>query len=422
MNREIAVETITPVGEQDFDVKAVRADFPILSANAGGGKPLVYLDNAATSQKPTAVIERITRYYNAENSNVHRGVHYLSQKATDDYEAARETIRKFINARKSHEVIFTRGTTESLNIVAASFGRHFVRAGDEIIISAMEHHSNIVAWQMLCEDRGATLRVIPITDSGELMLDKFQEMLTARTKLVSLVHVSNTLGTINPVEEIIERAHARNVPVCLDGAQAVPHMKVDVRDLDCDFYCFSAHKVFGPTGAGILYGKERLLDEMPPFLGGGNMIGSVTFDKTTYNELPHKFEAGTPHIAGGIGMAAGLEYLSSLGWAGIGAHERDLLEYATDRLDAIEGLKIIGTSDKKACVISFLIEGVHPYDAGMILDQFGVAVRTGHHCTQPIMKRFGIHSTIRASFALYNTRQDVDVLIEGIRKAIEMLK
>lgn len=422
MTEETVSQTIAPVAERLLDVDAVRADFPILSTTAGGGKPLVYLDNAATAQKPTAVIDRISRYYAAENSNVHRGVHYLSQKATDDYEAARETVRKFINARKSHEVIFTRGTTESVNIVASCFGRQFVRAGDEIIISGMEHHSNIVAWQMLCEDRGASLRVIPITDNGELMMDKFREMLNAKTKLVSLVHVSNTLGTVNPVKEIIETAHAHNVPVCLDGAQAVPHMKVDVRDLDCDFYCFSAHKVFGPTGAGILYGKERLLDEMPPFLGGGNMIGSVTFAKTTYNELPHKFEAGTPHIAGGVGMAAALDYVSSLGWKGLAAHENDLLAYATAKLSEIEGLKIIGTAKHKASVISFLIDSVHPYDIGMILDQFGVAVRTGHHCTQPIMKRFGIHSTIRASLAFYNTRHEVDVLLEGIRKAIEMLK
>lgn len=397
-----------------FDVEKVRADFPILQQRVNG-KPLVYLDNAATSQKPRAVIETITRYYETENANIHRGVHALSQRATDDYEAARETVRAFLNAGDAKEIIFTRGTTEGINLVAQTYGRVHVAAGDEILITALEHHSNIVPWQILCEEKGANLRVAPINDRGELLVGEFQALISPRTKFVSVAHVSNALGTINPVGEIIALAHARNIPVVIDGAQAVPHLAVDVRALDADFYVFSSHKVYGPTGIGVLYGKAALLNAMPPYQGGGDMISSVTFEKTTYNKLPHKFEAGTPDISGVIGLGAAIRYVYSIGIESIAAHEHDLLTYATGRVSALAGIRLIGTAREKAGVLSFVMEGIHPHDIGTILDQEGIAIRTGHHCAQPLMDRFGVPATARASFALYNTRGEIDALVEGLR-------
>jgi cysteine desulfurase / selenocysteine lyase len=402
-----------------FDVERVRADFPILATEVHG-KPLVYLDNAATSQKPRAVIDAIVRYYERSNSNIHRGVHSLSEIATADYEAARRTAQQFINAAHTHEIIFVRGTTEGINLVAQTFGRARIGAGDEVLITAMEHHSNIVPWQILCKEKGAKLRVAPINDRGELILDEFAKLLGPRTKLAAVTHVSNALGTINPLRKMIELAHAHNVPVLVDGAQAVPHMKVDVQALDCDFYTFSGHKVYGPTGIGVLYGKSALLEAMPPYQGGGDMISSVTYDKTTYNKLPYKFEAGTPDIAGVIGLGAALAYVNGLGIENIGAHEHDLLVYATEAIEAIPGVTIIGTAKEKAAVVSFVIEGVHPHDIGTILDQEGIAIRTGHHCSQPIMERFGIPATARASFAAYNTREEVDALVRGIGKVREV--
>jgi len=402
-----------------IDVERVRADFPILQQKIHG-HPLVYLDNAATSQKPRAVIDAITHYYEGTNSNVHRGVHFLSENATEEYEAARLTVQEFLNAAHSREIVFVRGTTEGINLVAQTFGRAQVQAGDEVLITAMEHHSNIVPWQILCDEKGAKLRVAPINDRGELLLDEFANLLGPRTKLAAVTHVSNALGTINPLKQMIELAHARNVPVLVDGAQAVPHMKVDVQDLDCDFYTFSGHKVYGPTGIGVLYGKATLLHAMPPYQGGGDMISSVTFEKTTYNKLPYKFEAGTPDIAGVIGLGAALRYVSGLGIGNIGAHEHDLLAYATEAVSAIPGIRLIGTAKEKAAVLSFVIEGIHPHDIGTILDQQGIAIRTGHHCSQPIMDRFGIPATARASFAVYNTRKEVDALVRGIGKVREV--
>jgi cysteine desulfurase/selenocysteine lyase len=402
-----------------IDVMRVRADFPILETSVHG-KPLVYLDNAATSQKPRAVIDSIMRYYQGTNANVHRGVHYLSETATEDYEGARKTAQHFINAAHAHEMIFVRGTTEGINLVAQTFGRTRIGSGDEIVITAMEHHSNIVPWQMLCEERGAKLRVAPINDAGELLLDDFAKLLGPKTKLAAVTHVSNALGTINPLRRMIELAHAHNVPVLVDGAQAVPHIRVDVQALDCDFYTFSGHKVYGPTGIGILYGKTALLESMPPYQGGGDMISSVTFERTTYNKLPYKFEAGTPDIAGVIGLGAALTYVEGMGIENIGAHEHILLEYATAKLSAIPGVRIIGTAKEKAAVVSFVIEGVHPHDIGTILDQQGIAIRTGHHCSQPIMERFGIPATARASFAVYNTREEIDALVGGIQKVMEV--
>lgn len=403
-----------------FDIDRIRRDFPILSREVNGC-PLVYLDNGATAQKPRPVIDTIERYYAQENANIHRGVHHLSQVATQAYEDARETIARWINAPASRQVLFTRGTTEAINLVASSWGRDVLFPGDEVVISTMEHHSNIVPWQMICEERCAKLKVIPMFGNGELDMEAFGELLTERTRLVSVAHVSNTLGTINPVREIIRRAHEAGALVLLDGAQALPHMRVDMQELDADFYAFSGHKVFGPTGVGILYGREELLDSMPPYMGGGDMIERVTFERTTYNTLPHKFEAGTPNIVGGIGLAAAIDYVSSLDQAALQAHERDLLDHATSALGGIPGLGIVGTAADKASVISFNLKGLHPFDVGTLLDQQGVAVRTGHHCTQPLMDYYGIPGTVRASFAFYNSRADVDALVSATRRAARML-
>ena len=404
-----------------LEVARIRQDFPILNREIYG-KPLVYFDNAATAQTPKQVVKRIESYYLQENSNIHRGVHHLSQQATEAYEAVRAHMQTFMGAAHTHEVIFTRGTTESINLVASSYGQKYVKEGDEIIISAMEHHSNIVPWQLLCERTGAQLKVIPMSEAGELDMEAYRSMLNERTKMVAVVHVSNTLGTINPIKEIIDLAHAHNIPVLVDGAQAVPHQSVNMQELDCDFYTFSSHKLFGPTGVGILYGKEKWLDAMPPYMGGGDMIKTVSFEKTTYNELPHKFEAGTPNIADGIGLGAALEYVEGIGYeaGAIGAYEHQLLQYGTEKLSAIEGLRIIGTAPHKASVISFLIGDIHPYDAGVILDRLGIAVRTGHHCTQPIMDQLEIPGTLRASFAFYNTTEEIDRLVAGIEKVKKM--
>jgi len=398
-----------------LDVSAIRKEFPILAQQVHG-KPLVYLDSAATSQKPRCVIEALTRFYRMDNANIHRGVHELSERSTLAFEAARGKVRGFLNAANTREIVFVRGATEGINLLAQTYGRTHVGAGDEIVISALEHHSNIVPWQMLCEEKKAVLRVIPINDRGEIELDAFEKLLNPRTRLVAVSHVSNALGTINSVREIVQRAHEFNVPVLIDGCQAVPHMNVDVRNLDCDFYVFSGHKVFGPTGIGVLYGKEKLLEGMPPWQGGGDMIRSVTFEKTTYNDLPYKFEAGTPNIAGVIGLGAAIDYLDQIGMDAIAAYEHDLMEYGTRALENISGLRLVGTAREKAGVLSFVLDGVHPHDAGTILDREGVAVRTGHHCAQPVMDRFGVSSTTRASLAFYNTREDIDALVAGIHK------
>ena len=402
-----------------LDVNKVRDDFPILKQWVNGN-PLVYLDNGATSQKPQSVIDAIVNYYTTTNSNVHRGVHTLSQQATDGYEGARAKVRQFINAGEDREIIFTRNTTEGINLVAHSYGRQNIGPGDDIIVSNMEHHSNIVPWQMLCEEKGANLRVVPIDDTGELLMDEYEKMLSPRTKLVSITHVSNALGTILPAAEIVQMAHAHGVPVLLDGAQAVPHMPVDVRELDCEFYVFSGHKLFGPTGIGILYGKAEYLEAMPPFLGGGEMIKSVTFEKTIYNDLPYKFEGGTPDIAGAIGLGAAIDYVNNLGFDLITAHEAELLRYGTDALSSIEGLKIIGTAAHKAGILSFVMDKAHPHDIGTILDEQGIAIRTGHHCAQPVMARFQIPATARASMAFYNTKEDIDALVKGIDRVLEV--
>jgi cysteine desulfurase / selenocysteine lyase len=403
-----------------FDVYRVREDFPILKRKVHG-KPLVYLDNAATSQKPQAVIDAIVRYYTQGNANIHRGVHTLSQEATESYERARATVQRFLNAKQPSEIVFVRGATEGINLVVQTWGRQNIGAGDEIVISAMEHHSNIVPWQMFCEQRGTKLRVAPVNDEGELILGEFERLLGPKTRLVALAHVSNALGTVNPVREIAEIAHRWNARVLLDGAQAVPHMPVDVRAIDCDFYAFSGHKIYGPTGIGILYGKTELLESMPPYQGGGDMISSVTFEKTTYNRVPHKFEAGTPDIAGAIGLGAALDYVSSIGMDRIVAHEHELLAYGTERLLAVPGLRLIGTAKNKEGVLSFVMEGIHPHDVGTILDQEGIAIRTGHHCAQPVMQRFGVPATARASLALYNTREDIDALVSGLGKVREVM-
>jgi cysteine desulfurase / selenocysteine lyase len=403
-----------------FDVEKIRLDFPILQTQVYG-RPLVYLDNGATAQKPLAVINSMVDYYKGYNANVHRGVHHLSQKATDAHEAAREKVRALINAPKVEEVIFTRGTTESINIVAHSFGKAFVNEGDEIIITAMEHHSNIVPWQMMCEERGAVLRVIPINNDGELVLEEYEKLLNSRTKLVAVVHVSNTLGTVNPVEEIIDKAHAAGAAVLIDGAQSVQHMAVDVQALDADFFVFSGHKLFGPTGIGILYGKSEYLNAMPPYQGGGSMIKQVTLEKTTYNDLPFKFEAGTPHIEGIIGLGAAIDYVNSIGLDAIEAYEHELVAYAVEQLSKIEGLRFIGNAKSRVSVLSFMIGDIHPYDVGVLLDKMGIAVRTGHHCCQPIMDFFTLPGTIRASFAFYNTKAEVDALVTGLEKAKAML-
>ena len=397
-----------------FDVARVRADFPIL-ARTVGGKPLAYLDNAASSQMPQPVIDRLVRYQTSEHANIHRAVHQLSQVATGEYEAARRTLQRFINAREEREVIFTSGTTDAINLVTHGWGRQFVGAGDEIVLTVLEHHSNIVPWQMLAAEKGATIRVVPIDDAGELRIDAYEALFSERTRIVAIGHVSNALGSVNPVRRMIEFAHARGVPVLLDGAQAVPHLAVDVQALDCDFYAFSGHKMCGPTGIGVLYGRAPLLEAMQPFKGGGDMIRTVTFEKTTYSSIPHKFEAGTPPIAAAIGLAAATDYLSSIGLAAIGAHEHALLQHATEQLDALPGVRIVGTARQKAAVLSFVLEGIHPHDVGTLLDEEGVAVRTGHHCAQPLMKRLGVSATSRASFAFYNTLAEVDALVAGIR-------
>jgi len=401
------------------DVARIREDFPLLRETVNG-HPLVYLDNAATSQKPQVVIDSLVNYYTTENSNVHRGVHTLSQLATEDYESSRGKIRRLLNAEKDEEIIFVRGTTEGINLVAQTFGRQNIGQGDEIIISCMEHHSNIVPWQMLCEERGAALKVVPINDTGELQMEEYEAMLGPRTKLVSMLQISNALGTINPVKQVVELAHSRGVPVLLDGAQAAPHMPVDVRDLDCDFYVFSGHKLYGPTGIGVLYGKTDMLNGMPPFQGGGDMIKSVTFEKTLYNDLPYKFEAGTPNIAGAIALGTAVDYVTNIGLDRISAYENELLEYGTECLSSIDGLRLIGSASHKAAILSFVMDKAHPHDIGTILDSQGIAIRTGHHCTQPLMDRFGIAATARASMSFYNTKDEVDALVKGIDRVIEV--
>lgn len=405
---------------EKFDVKKIRKDFPILDRRING-KPLVYLDNAATSQKPQQVINAINNYYLTYNANIHRGVYQLSEDSTLAYEEARIKVQKWINAPESREIIFTRGTTEAINLVAQSYGRFHIKEGDEIIISNMEHHANIVPWQVLCGEKNAKLKIIPITDSGELILEEFIKLINDRTKFVSVNHISNTLGTINPIGEIIKISHSKNIPVLIDGAQSAPHMRIDVRDLDCDFYAFSGHKMFGPTGIGVLYGKAELLESMPPYQTGGDMIKSVTFEKTIFNELPFKFEAGTPNISGAIGLSEAIEYLSKLDFKETSEHENKLLNFATEKLSEIEGLRIIGTAKYKAPVISFIIENIHPHDIGTILDSEGIAIRTGHHCTQPLMRRFGVPATARASLAFYNMKEEIDKLAEGINKVKKLL-
>jgi cysteine desulfurase/selenocysteine lyase len=408
-----------PQRAQTFDAERVRRDFPILSQQVNG-RPLVFLDSAASAQKPRAVIEAMSRFYESDYANIHRGVYALSQRATRAFEGAREKVRAFLNAAEAREIVFVRGTSEAINLVASSYGRRHLAAGDEVLITHLEHHSNIVPWQMLCEEKGAALRVAPIDDTGQVMLGELEKLLSPRTRIVAVAHVSNALGTIVDVAEIARLAHARGIPVLVDGAQAVPHLRVDVRALDCDFYCFSGHKLFGPSGVGVLYGRAELLEAMPPWQGGGEMILSVRFEGTTYNEIPHKFEAGTPDIAGVVGLGAAIDYLESLDADAVQAHEADLLAYATGRLSRVPGLRIVGTAPRKAAVISFVLEGVHPHDIGTILDQEGVAVRTGHHCAQPAMERFGLPATVRASFALYNTRADVDALVRGREKVREV--
>ncbi len=402
------------------DIEKIRADFPILNTLVYG-KPLVYLDNGATTQKPLSVIKVLEEYYQEYNSNVHRGVHFLSQKATDAQEAARRKVAQFINAKHEHEIIFTRGTTESINLVAYSFGKRYIQPGDEIIVSALEHHSNIVPWQLACEDRGATLKVIPMDDNGDLMLEEYEQLLSDKTRIVAVTWVSNSLGTVNPVKQIIDMAHARNVPVLLDAAQAIQHTHVDVQELDVDFIAFSGHKIYAPTGIGVLYGKEALLNEMPPYQGGGSMIKQVTFAKTTWADLPFKFEAGTPDVAGAIGLGAALDYVQEIGLDNIITAEHELMQYAEEKLSAIPGLRIIGHPQEKAGTLSFLVADIHPFDLGEILDKQSIAVRTGHHCCQPVMEFFHIPGTVRASFSFYNTREDVDRLVAGIEKGIAML-
>ncbi len=404
-----------------FDVQRYRRDFPALHQKVYG-RPFIYLDNAATTQKPKKVIEALHQYYSVENANIHRGIYYLSEKATHAYEGVRIKVRQFINAPAPEEIIFVRGTTEGINLVAQSYGRTFLKNGDEIIISEMEHHSNIVPWQMLCGQVGAKLRIIPISDKGELLLEEYKKLLGPKTKLAAVTHVSNVLGTVNPVKEIVGLAHRQGVPVLVDGAQAVPHLRVDVQDLDADFYVFSGHKMFGPTGVGVLYGKAELLNRMPPYQGGGDMISSVTFEKTTYNKLPYKFEAGTPHIAGVIGLGAAIDYLEEIGMEKIAAYEKDLLEYATEKLLRVPGLRVLGEAEEKSSALSFTLEGIHPHDIGTVLDREGVAIRAGHHCAMPLMIRFGVSATARASLAFYNTREDIEALVRAIQKVREVFK
>ena len=408
-----------PSARPAIDAAAVRGDFPILRSRVHG-KPLVYLDNAATTQKPQAVLDRVLRYYTEENANVHRGVHTLSEQATASYEGARRIVCRFLNAADPREIIFVRGTTEAINLIAQTYGRTRLRRGDECLVTVMEHHSNIVPWQMLCEQVGARLRVVPMNDRGELDLDMYESLLSDRTRIVSVVHVSNALGTVNPIRRIVQRAHARGIPVLIDGAQAVAHMKVDVRALGCDFYAFSGHKVFGPTGIGALYGKAELLEPLPPYQGGGDMISSVTFERTLYNVLPYRFEAGTPDITGAIGLGAAIEYIEKLGLDRIAAHEHALLEYGTKVLKAVPRLRLTGEAGDKAGILSFVLEGIHPHDVGTILDREGIAIRTGHHCCQPLMERLGVPATARASLAVYNTKEDVDLLAEGLARVGEV--
>ncbi|RKH83399.1 cysteine desulfurase [Corallococcus sp. AB045] len=402
-----------------FDLARVRADFPILRQEVRG-RPLVYLDSAATGQKPQAMLDALTRFYTHDNANVHRGVHILSERATQAFEDARETVRRFIHAKDVREVIFVRGTTEAINLVAATYGRKHVGPGDEVLISAMEHHSNIVPWQMVCDAAGAKLRVIPVDDRGELRMDTVDALLTEKTRLLAITHVSNALGSVNPIKELVAKAHARNIPVLVDGAQSVTHFPVDVQDLGCDFYAFSGHKLFGPTGIGVLYGKLAMLESLPPYQGGGDMILSVTMEKTVYNRVPHRFEAGTPDMAGAVGLAAAIRYLEAVGMENVSQHDQWLLAYATDALQSVPGLKLVGTAPHKTGVLSFTLEDVHPHDVGTILDQEGICIRTGHHCAQPLMQRFGVAATARASLALYNTREDVDALVKGLHKVKEV--
>jgi cysteine desulfurase/selenocysteine lyase len=417
---EIDARVITNGDGRTINPTKVRQDFPILHRQVHC-KPLVYLDNAASTQKPQVVIDTLSNFYSQMNSNIHRGVHFLSQRSTRDYDAARRTIKEFINAEEFEEVIFTRGTTESNNLIAATYGRKFLNEGDEVIISEMEHHSNIVPWQMICEERGAKLRVIPINDDGELIMEEYEKLLSEKTKIVGIVHVSNSLGTINPVKEIIRMAHNVGAKVLVDGAQSIQHVAIDVQDLDCDFFSFSGHKIYGPTGIGVFYGKKELLDAMPPYQGGGDMIMTVTFDQTTFNDLPYKFEAGTPNIAGAIGLGAAIEYVQSLGLDVIERYEHKLLSYATEELNKIDGFRMIGTAKKKSSVAAFVMDGLHPMDIGTMLDMEGVAIRTGHHCTEPLMQHFGVPATSRASFAFYNTLEEVDVLVDSIKKVQKLL-
>ncbi len=414
---KINIEKTVPA----LNVDKIREDFQILKELIHG-KPLVYLDSANTSQKPRFVIDTITNYYSHQNANIHRGTHYLSQLATFEYEKARGKVRQFINAKDNKEIIFVRGTTEGINLVAHSYGRQHIGKGDEIILSAMEHHSNIVPWQLLCESTGAKLRIIPMNRNGELILEEYVKLLNPKTKFVSVMHISNALGTVNPVKEIIRLAHERNAPVLVDAAQSVPHTAVDVCDLDCDFLVFSGHKMYGPTGIGVLYGKQNLLESMPPFLGGGDMIRSVTFERTTYADLPNKFEAGTPHISGAIGLGAAVDYINRIGMSAIAQHEHELLEYAAEQLSSIKRLRIIGTAAQKAGAISFVLDNVHPHDVGTLLDAEGVAIRTGHHCAQPVMQFYNVPATSRASFACYNTKEEIDALVKGLYKVIEVFK
>ena len=402
------------------DFEKIRKDFPLLKREMNG-KPIVFLDSAASSQKPNYVLKAMDSYYKKLHANVHRGVYQLSQEATDAFEKSRRLVKEFINAPSEKECIFVRGTTEGINLVASTYGRKNLEAGDEVLISTMEHHSNIVPWQMVCEEKGAHLKVVPINEEGEMIMSEFDKLLTDKTKIVSINHISNALGTINPIREVITKAHAKGIPVLIDGAQAIPHLKIDVQELDVDFYTFSGHKMCGPTGIGILYGKAELLNAMPPYHGGGEMIETVTFEKTTYNTLPHKFEAGTPDIAGVVGIGAAVEYMQKIGHEAIVQHEQELLDYATTELKKIDGLRIVGEAKEKASVVSFLLGKAHPYDVGTILDKLGIAVRTGHHCTQPLMARFGIQGTVRASFAFYNNKEDVDKLVEGVKRAARML-
>ena len=402
-----------------MDIKKIRADFPILSREVYG-KPLIYFDNGATTQKPRCVVDAIVDEYYSVNANVHRGVHFLSQQATELHEGSREIVRRFINARTSAEVIFTRGTTEAINLLAFSFGEEFMKEGDEVIISTMEHHSNIVPWQLLAARKGISIKVIPMNDRGELLLDEYEKLFSDRTRIVSIAHISNVLGTINPVKEMIATAHAHGVPVLVDGAQSIPHMQVDVQDLDVDFFAFSGHKVYGPTGVGVLYGKEEWLDKLPPYQGGGEMIQSVSFEKTTFNELPFKFEAGTPDYIGTTGLAKALDYVSAIGLEQIAAHEHELTIYAMQRLGEIEGMRFLGEAAHKSSVVSFLVGNIHPFDMGTLLDRLGIAVRTGHHCAEPLMRRLGIEGTVRASFAMYNTKEEIDALVAGVDRVRKM--